>query len=252
MPKNDIPQEIDWNAPHTTILNAYNTAYKLPCWNLVLIRCTYDSPTQWTLFLTTTQNRVLQYLTAQNELHLWDSIKWTILESPDLDEADIFQSSERFAEWVKTEGRAELTALNGPDGDFSREEDVFNVPWPRYNYFIHVDAETLAGVHADYVRGIEIDEERNIFFDSGTRNSLLVVDLGMILVNREGWEESVEESRRTGEMIAWEEIDEENNFRKRVKGENLLNIYVVLLDSMGFESSFANHTEDQTLYWLTV
>lgn len=118
----------------------------------------------------------------------------------------------------------------------------FNGSWrkiwetiPRYTSYVHVDNQTIQNTLADHSNGIVFTESFVCYCDESIKNCLLVVDSTYLSVLKKSWKPQVRKRRRKGEAIECNEIDTENQFRKKVLGAHLVELYYNLLDGDGFE-----------------
>lgn len=117
--------------------------YRLRRWGFVIYRCTYGDDVAWSRFLDHLNKRkdyVLEDCYCTPELAA--SIDWNVQEDPALDGASKDEVRRRFKQWVASDAcRTEFPA----DMDASRLQCLL-AENPRYNYCIHVDADSLDSV----------------------------------------------------------------------------------------------------------
>jgi hypothetical protein len=141
-----------------------------------------------------------------------ESMLWTIIEDPKmLDGASIEVTSDKFEQWVKTDGRDEM------------QGSIFTDNWvycPRYIYFIHVDDESLESVVNDQMA----DQDGGYF--------LTVVREDMVRLRRSE-QAKYEADGVQRENGGYDKNDEERellDLRKKVRADQLVDLYVVLLN----------------------
>lgn len=117
--------------------------YRLRRWGFVIYRCTYDDDAAWSRFLDHLNKRkdyVLKDCYCTPELAA--RIDWNVQEDPALGGASKDEVRRRFKQWVVSDAcRTEFPA----DIDDSRLQCLLTEN-PRYNYCIHVDADSLDSV----------------------------------------------------------------------------------------------------------
>lgn len=102
-------------------------------WGLVIYRCTYESDTEWTEFMSRLSNQIQNALEFYNGLDMLSSLDTTVFEDrAGLDGASKSAVREQFKNWTTTAPEAE-------QGTHAAESQ-------RYRYCIHVDAEALESV----------------------------------------------------------------------------------------------------------
>lgn len=199
------------NQPHNEAaikLQASLEQYDIRRWGFVIYRCTYSSQEKWDKFMGLVKKHARDYFEEWRMDHVYDSLSWTIIEDADnLDGADIVKTSRRFKDWADSQGKQEMEG-----SEFSNTWGC----WPRCNYFMHVDEESLESV----VDAAKAKDMCGYFCK--------VVRADMVLMR--------EEDRAAGEHIECEEEDEweidyeERDYRKRVKIDSLVDLYCYLLD----------------------
>lgn len=191
--------------------------YKLKQWGFVIFRCTYNSQEKWDKFVTLAKEDAHNYFESTRTEDLYDKMAWTIIEDPEtLDGASTVETSRRFREWVASEGRQEI------QGTMFR--DKFDSS-PRYYFFIHVDEETLESV-ADDAKA----REKSGYFAT-------IVCEHAVSSREQEREAAVQDSENAGDEEfpvededEDEEEDEVRDYKKRVKLDKLVDMYVWLLD----------------------
>jgi hypothetical protein len=168
----------------------------------VIFRCTYSSQEKWDKFLTLAKQEFHHYSVED----VYDKLAWTIIEDTEtLDGATILDTSRNFREWVENVGREEL------------QGSVFKDPWyaaPRYSYFIYIDEESLQSVVV-----AEKAREPNGYFCKVVREDSVMLR---------------EEERQAGRIpddLDLEDEDELRDLRKRVKLDDIVDVYTALLDN---------------------
>ncbi|KAK4103540.1 hypothetical protein N658DRAFT_484458 [Parathielavia hyrcaniae] len=115
--------------------------YRLPYWGFVLFRCTYRSQEKWEKFLALVQKHARERFEEAGLMDVYARVRWAVFEdAAGLDGVDIAETSRRFVDWVE----------RGPGG---KERSALTPPVlsgaPRYEFFLHVDEESLESVVDD-------------------------------------------------------------------------------------------------------
>lgn len=183
--------------------------YQLKQWGFVIFRCTYSSQTKWDKFVSLIKQGARDYFERWDTeaLSIYDKMTWTIIEDAEaLHGASILDTSRRFRDWVGAVGREEMQGSTFTDTWYSS---------PRYDFFIHVDEESLESV---------VDDKKA---RQASEYFCTVVRKDMVFMR--------EESRRAGEipddLDPGDEYVELLDLRKKVKLGELVNLYAVLLSS---------------------
>ncbi|KAK4119503.1 hypothetical protein N657DRAFT_650158 [Parathielavia appendiculata] len=124
--------------------------YRLCQCGFVIFRCTYRSQYKWDKFVALVKGHAREYCEKWEVESARDCLRWTIIEdAAALDDADILETSHRFKDWVE----------RGP-GSQEIQGSAYSPLWhpdcPRYNWFVHVDEESLESV-VDDVKAKEKD-----------------------------------------------------------------------------------------------
>lgn len=217
----------------------FNRRSKLKVWGLVLVRCTYLSQSDWDIFLSVTKQRVRKRLFDCNSSDLWETLTWTVIEDDKLDGAGIAESCDIFDNWVRKEGVEELTgSLYGPMDD----EYVGGDGPTRYDYYVHVDSLTVQSVVSDHKRGVASIDPDISALDRTSKNYLVVYS-HEFQWNIGSWESFVGCETSEGVAPRWSNFNEEDQFSKRVKGTDVLNLYVNLLYPIAYDLGFLYDVE---------
>src|SRR6266536_3328001 len=108
-------------------------------WSFVIYRCTYKSQEKWETFISLIKEDARECLEGHDDL--WETLNWTIFEDPAMDGVDYVGPSQRFGEWVETEGSEEIKG-----SDSTEEQQRFRRMQPRYDFFLYVNEEALNSV----------------------------------------------------------------------------------------------------------
>ncbi|THY19618.1 hypothetical protein D6D01_07028 [Aureobasidium pullulans] len=109
----------------------------MPKWGLVIYRCTYGDDEAWAQFMAHINKRTLDPVAREDRMDMASSLDWSVQEDPTLERASKVEVRRRFRNWVIVEGRKE-------DGSELEERELHH--HPRFNFCIHVDADSLDAV----------------------------------------------------------------------------------------------------------
>ncbi|KAK4102847.1 hypothetical protein N658DRAFT_494912 [Parathielavia hyrcaniae] len=228
-----------WREPELDIETALKK-YKLSQWGYVVFRCTYRDQEKWDKFVALAKGHARDYCQKYDYDSVHDRLCWTVIEDPvGLDDADIFETTRRFNEWVERgPGRQERPAGVVPDD------------CPRYTWFVHVDEESLESivddvkarerdgyfckvVHAGAVSLLEQDlEKRHAVEGEENNKEQLAAALASATAEERAHLKMKEQKRFDYIDAAWEhdsdpEVMEEelSDLRKRVRIDILVDLY---------------------------
>ncbi|KAJ4303910.1 hypothetical protein N0V88_001510 [Collariella sp. IMI 366227] len=186
--------------------------YNLYTWGFVLFRCTYGSQEKWDKFLAHVQGHAREVFEKAGLMDVYAHMHWTILEdAAALDGADILETTRRFVEWVD-QGPGGLELVDSVLGTTMAEANT-----PRYNFFFHVDEESLESVVDDVKVAKALEEGRERFCRMVRAD---VLDLDAITIDRERGIYC-----ENGRELDENEVEE---FSKRVTVDYLVSLYAKL------------------------
>ena len=202
--------------------------YSPPKWGFVIYRCTYSSQARWDEFMSAIKNDLNQYLAADEDKDLRDTIDWTVVEDEaNLEGATWEEARVAFDYWVTDEladgANIENTTsrpweVQAPLGDHWSYDDKFAkrlLREPRYSHFIYVDEAAVNSV---------LDFDR---WESGQYYITLVqtsrLDPYVREINDDGEEVELEEPGVPPEIEEYESFWQ--NLRRKIKADRLVALY---------------------------
>jgi hypothetical protein len=211
---------LEYQTPQDIIRN-FNEEGNVKQWGFVIYRCTYKSQEKWETFISLIKEDARECLEGHGDL--WETLNWTIFEDPAMDGVDYAEPSQRFGEWVETEGSEEIK------GSVSTEEQQrFRRMQPRYNFFLYVNEEALDSV----VDAAEANDRGrpNGYYVTVVRQDSIVERLAKKeRLARKAAGEELPDDEMEGDLDDFEEDEEEEDykrhFRQRIKAWDIVPMY---------------------------